>query len=249
MSVAYLSCPYFDPDSLVKETRHIMVTRAAFELMKQGIMVYSPLTHNLPIDRLGIHGDWKTWREFDHTMLSKCDRVIVLKLPGWENSKGVAAEIARAEELGLPIEWMEVDEVKYQNALAIAASFHKDLLDKLQVFNAEREWEQFHSPKNLAMNLGVEAGELMEHFRWMTEPQSYVKCPQKLAEIRDELGDVYLVLLQLAHNLGIELHQAAHDKLSKIAKKYPVEHCKGLSHKYTEYESELRITAPIILTS
>jgi dCTP diphosphatase len=171
-------------------------------------------------------------------MLSKCDRVIVLKLPGWENSKGVAAEIARAEELGLPIEWMEMDEVKYQNALAIASSFHKDLLDRLQVFDSEREWEQFHSPKNLAMNLGVEAGELMEHFRWMTEPQSYVKCSQKLAEIRDELGDVYLVLLQLAHNLGIELHQAAHDKLSKIAKKYPVEYCKGLSHKYTEYESE-----------
>lgn len=240
MSVAYLSCPYFDPDSHVKETRHTMVTRAAFKLMRQGIMVYSPLTHNLPIDRLGIHGDWKTWKEFDHTMISKCDRVIVLKLPGWEKSKGVAAEIARGEELGLPIEWLEVDIAEYNDALAISTSIHADLLNKLQVFNTEREWEQFHSPKNLAMNLGVEVGEVMEHFRWMTEPQSYEPSEQKLADITDELGDVYLVLLQLAQNLGVDLNQAAHDKLAKIAKKYPVEKCKGVSHKYTEFEAQVR---------
>lgn len=87
MSVAYLSCPYSDPDPFVKGIRHTIATRVAFELMSQGIMVYSPLTHNLPIDQLGIHGTWATWKDFDHTMLSRCDRLIVLKLPGWKIPK------------------------------------------------------------------------------------------------------------------------------------------------------------------
>ncbi len=234
MCVAYLSCPYFDPNPLVKEKRHTIVTRVAFELMSQGIMVYSPLTHNLPIDHLGIHGTWATWKEFDHTMLSRCDRLIVLKLPGWENSKGVAAEIARAKELELPVEWREIHEDKYKCVSNIASSPYKGILERIQALNSERDWDQFHSPKNLAMNLGVETGELMEHFRWLTESQSFVKSPQKLSEIRDEIGDIFLVLLHLSHVLGIELNQAAHDKLSEIAKKYPVEQSKGRCNKYTE---------------
>lgn len=234
MCVAYLSCPYFDPDPIVKENRHTIVTRVAFELMSQRIMVYSPLTHNLPIDRLGIHGTWETWKGFDHMMLSKCDRLIVLKLPGWENSKGVAAEIACAKELELPIEWMEIHEDKYERTSAVASSPYKDILERILALNSERDWDQFHSPKNLAMNLGVETGELMEHFRWMTESQSFVQSPQILSKIRDEIGDVFLVLLHLAHVLGIELNQAAHDKLSEISKKYPVEQSKGRCNKYTE---------------
>ncbi|MFI5342634.1 MAG: DUF1937 family protein [Chlamydiales bacterium] len=234
MCVAYLSCPYFDPDSLVKEMRHTIVNRVAFELMSKGIMVYSPLTHNLPIDRLGIHGNWVTWKDFDHAMLSRCNRLIVLKLPGWEISKGVAAEIACAEKLEIPIEWMEIHEDKYKCASAIASSPYKDILERILALNSERDWDQFHSPKNLAMNLGVETGELMEHFRWMTESQSFVQSPQKLSEIRDEIGDVFLVLLHLTHVLGIELNQAAHDKLSEISKKYPIEQSKGCYNKYTE---------------
>lgn len=234
MCVAYLSCPYFDPNPSIKEIRHIIVTRVAFELMSQGIMVYSPLTHNLPIDQLGIHGTWVTWKDFDHTMLSRCDRMIVLKLPGWENSKGVEAEIIRAKELELPIEWMEIDEEKYKRFSTIASSPYKGLIERMQILHSERDWDQFHSPKNLAMNLGVETGELMEHFRWMTDSQSFVQSPEKLSEIRDEIGDVFINLLHLAHVLGIELNQAAHDKLSEITKKYPVEQSKGCYNKYTE---------------
>ncbi len=238
MSVAYLSCPYFHPDPFIKEMRHTIVNRVAFELMTQGIMVYSPLTHNLPIDRLGIHGNWVTWKNFDHMMISKCNRLIVLMLPDWEHSKGVAAEIAYAEKHEIPIEWMEFHQDKYEYASAISSSPYQDILERMKVLNSDRDWDQYHSPKNLAMNLGVETGELMEHFRWMTEPQSYVPSPKQLSEIRDEIGDVFLVLLNLAQVLGIDLNQAAHDKITEISKKYPVEQSKGSCNKYTDIKNK-----------
>jgi len=109
-----------------------------------------------------------------------------------------------------------------------------DFLKNLLLFYSERDWSQFHSPKNLSMNLGVEAGELMEHFRWLTEEQS--KNIKNLENIKDEIGDVFIVLLHLSHTLGIDPLQAAHEKLSKIGQKYPVDQCKGLCKKYTEYE-------------
>ena len=116
---------------------------------------------------------------------------------------------------------------------------YKEILDRIQLLSSERDWDQFHSPKNLAMNLGVETGELMEHFRWLTESQSYVQCPQKLKQIQNEIGDIFIVLLQLTNALGIDLNQAAHDKISEISKKYPVELSKGSINKYTELKSLL----------
>lgn len=116
MNVAYLAAPYTHADPKMMEQRHTIVNRFVYELMRKGILVYSPLTHNVPINQLGINGDWKTWKDFDHEMLSRCDRLIVLKLPGWENSKGVAAEIARAKELHIPIEWVEASEELLANS-------------------------------------------------------------------------------------------------------------------------------------
>lgn len=110
MNIAYLACPYSHPDPKIKQLRHAAVTRVAYNLMSKGILVYSPLTHNIPIDQLGIHGNWLTWKDFDHEMLSRCNRLIVLKLPGWEESKGLAAEIAHANKIGIPVEWMEAPE-------------------------------------------------------------------------------------------------------------------------------------------
>lgn len=237
MSIAYLACPYSHSDPKIRELRLALVTQTAYELMRQGIHVYSPLTHNIPIGRFGIQADWMTWREFDHGMLLRCDRLIVLMLPGWEDSKGVSAEIACAKENGLPIEMMEYSKESYQRYLDISLSPFKDFLTRLLAFYAERDWSQFHAPKNLAMNLGVEVGELMEHFRWLNESQSYIESPQKLSEIKDEIGDVCIVLLHLAHTLGINPLEAAEEKLTKIGKKYPVEKCKGLSHRYTAYET------------
>ena len=107
-SVAYLACPYSHPDPKVRQERAEIVTRVAGQLISQGIFVYSPLTHNVPfVEMLGLPNGWMHWAKFDHEMVSRCDRVIVLMLPGWEESKGVAAEIAHAEAIGRPIEWME----------------------------------------------------------------------------------------------------------------------------------------------
>lgn len=236
MNVAYLACPYSHPDSKIKQQRHAIANRVVFDLMRRGILVYSPLTHNVPIDQLGIHGNWMNWKDFDHEMVSRCDRLIVLKLPGWEESKGVAAEIARANEVGIPIEWMESPENLLLECSNANNALH-ELLNRMLTYYSERDWAKFHSPKNLAMNLGVETGEIMEHFRWLTESQSFIESPEKLNEIQDEIGDVFMILLHLAHTLGIDPLRAAHEKLTKIALKYPVDKCKGLCHKYTEYQS------------
>lgn len=236
MNIAYLACPYSDPDPKIKCMRHAIVTKVAFELMRAGIYVYSPLTHNVPIDQLGIHGNWMTWKNYDHSMLSRCDRLIVLKLPGWQESKGLAAEIACAEKLQLPIEWMEATEEMLLTPFEDDSFSLKNLLSKMLQFYSERDWEKFHSPKNLSMNLCGEAAEILEHFLWLTEAQSFIESPEKLSEIRDEVGDVLLVLMHFAHSLGIDPVRAAHDKLLKIAEKYPIAKCKGLCHKYTEYE-------------
>lgn len=236
MDIAYLACPYSHPDPKIKEKRHNIATHIAFSLMRQGIFVYSPLTHNVPIDRLGIHGNWVTWKDFDHEMLSRCNRLIVLKLCGWEESQGVAAEIAKAKEKDIPIEWMDCPEDITLESSSIKDPL-KEFVDRVQAAYKERDWDQFHSPKNLAMNLGVEVGELMEHFRWLTEPQSFVEDPEELNEIQDEIGDVFTMLLYLSHKLDIDPLKAAHKKLSKMGLKYPVEKCKGLNYKYTKYQS------------
>lgn len=110
----------------------------------------------------------------------------------------------------------------------------QSLTESLRRFAAERDWEQFHSPKNLAAALAVEAAELLEHFQWLTEAQSRDLPPGKLAAVRLEAADVLLYLLQLADKLQIDLAAAARDKLALNAAKYPVERARGSSHKYDE---------------
>lgn len=112
----------------------------------------------------------------------------------------------------------------------------KDLLEKMHAFYEEREWTQFHSPKNLVMDLSCEVSEIAEHFRWLTEEDSYHLDAQTEDEVRDEIGDAMLCLMRLASKLEIDPVQAAFDKLEKIGKKYPVEKCKGRCDKYTAYE-------------
>jgi NTP pyrophosphatase (non-canonical NTP hydrolase) len=105
----------------------------------------------------------------------------------------------------------------------------------LRAFAREREWEQFHSPKNLSAALLVEAAELLEHFQWMTEEQSRALDERKTAEVAEEIADVFLYLLQLSDKLGIDVIMAARRKLELNAAKYPVELAKGNSKKYSEY--------------
>jgi NTP pyrophosphatase (non-canonical NTP hydrolase) len=101
-------------------------------------------------------------------------------------------------------------------------------------FVAARDWDQFHSPKNLAMALTVEAAELLEVFQWLTEEQSRAPTPETRAAAADEIADVLIYLLQLAHKLGIDPAAAAREKLVANARKYPVEKSRGTAKKYSE---------------
>jgi len=111
----------------------------------------------------------------------------------------------------------------------------EDLRSKIAVFIEERDWEQFHSPKNLAMALSVEVAEIVEHFQWLTEEQSRNLPPEKLAEIREEIGDVTIYLAELADKLGIDPVEAARAKVEINKRKYPATLVKGRASKYTEY--------------
>ena len=112
----------------------------------------------------------------------------------------------------------------------------KDLIEQVKKFRQERDWDQYHSPKNLAMALMVEASELAEHFQWLTEKQSSSLPPEKLAEVREEIGDVLIYLVNLCDKLGIDPVAAAYDKLIKNRQKYPVAKVRGKSGKYSEYK-------------
>lgn len=104
----------------------------------------------------------------------------------------------------------------------------------LRSFAQEREWEQFHSPKNLATALSVETAELLEHFQWLTDEQSRSMPDAKREAVAEEVADVFLYLLQLSDKLGVDPVDAARKKLQRNAEKYPVERSKGTSKKYSE---------------
>jgi NTP pyrophosphatase (non-canonical NTP hydrolase) len=109
-----------------------------------------------------------------------------------------------------------------------------DLARRLDSFAKEREWQQFHSPKNLASALIVEAGELLEHFQWMTEEQSRQLAPEKANAISAEIADVLLYLIQLSTAIGIDPIAAAQAKLRLNEIRYPVERSRGSSKKHNE---------------
>ena len=103
---------------------------------------------------------------------------------------------------------------------------------RLAEFAAERDWTQFHSPKNLAMALAAEAGELLEHFQWLTEQESAALPEETRAEVALEMADVLLFLVRIADRLQIDLLEAATKKLALNASKYPVEKARGRATKY-----------------
>ena len=112
----------------------------------------------------------------------------------------------------------------------------KKLIEKIRLFRQERDWDQYHSPKNLAMALMVEVGELAEHFQWMTQKESHNLPPEKLDKIKDEIGDIMIYLANLADKLNIDPVVAAHDKVEKNRSKYPADKAKGSAKKYTELD-------------
>jgi len=111
-----------------------------------------------------------------------------------------------------------------------------DLIIALRAFAKERDWEQFHSPKNLAMALSVEVAEIVEIFQWLTQEESRNLNFEKRERIKEEIGDVLIFLANLADKLDIDPIGAAKEKLEINRKKYPAELVKGKANKYTEYE-------------
>jgi NTP pyrophosphatase (non-canonical NTP hydrolase) len=110
----------------------------------------------------------------------------------------------------------------------------EQLRDELRRFTTDRDWDQFHTPKNLAIALSVEAAELLEHFQWLTPEESQHLTSEKLHAIRLEMADVLLYLVRLADRLGVDLTASAFDKIAINAEKYPVALAKGSAKKYTE---------------
>jgi NTP pyrophosphatase (non-canonical NTP hydrolase) len=114
-------------------------------------------------------------------------------------------------------------------------STHSEFLalrDALRAFAAERDWDQFHSPKNLAMSVAIEAAELMEHFQWRTEEQSRALDDESRRHAADEMADVLLYLVRLADKLGVDLNAAAYAKIEQNSRKYPADKARGRMVKY-----------------
>lgn len=111
----------------------------------------------------------------------------------------------------------------------------EQMTSKLVGFRDERDWRQFHTPKNLALSLCIEAAELMECFQWKTdeEVKEYINSEERI-QLQEEIADVASYLLLLCNETGIDLYDALRDKIEKNGRKYPVELSKGNSKKYTE---------------
>lgn len=111
-----------------------------------------------------------------------------------------------------------------------------ELSHRLVEFARIRDWEQFHSPKNLSMALIAEAAELVEHFQWLTQEQSEQLPVEKLEEVRMELADIQIYLLRLAERLGVDLIAAAQEKMAINERRYPAEKVRGSARRAAEYE-------------
>jgi dCTP diphosphatase len=110
----------------------------------------------------------------------------------------------------------------------------KQITEKIKKFRDERDWMQFHDPKNMAVSIILEASELLEHFQWKTTEEVEKYARQNHAEIKDEIADIALYLFELADNLGINLIEAMEQKLKKNEMKYPVEKARGKHTKYNK---------------
>ena len=111
-----------------------------------------------------------------------------------------------------------------------------ELIKKIKKFRQERDWDRYHSPKNLVMALSVEVAELVEHFQWLTQEESRNLPDDKLDQVRDEIGDILIYLANLSEKLGIDPVQAAHAKIEKNQIKYPAGTVRGKHSKYSEYD-------------
>jgi NTP pyrophosphatase (non-canonical NTP hydrolase) len=112
----------------------------------------------------------------------------------------------------------------------------ESLRDRLREFAKERDWDQYHTPKNLSMALIAEAAELVEHFQWVDGDQSHLLEDKTRQSVEEELADILIYLVRISDKLGVNLLAAAERKIAINEKKYPAELVRGSAKKYTEYE-------------
>ncbi|NQY33011.1 MAG: nucleotide pyrophosphohydrolase [Coraliomargarita sp.] len=112
----------------------------------------------------------------------------------------------------------------------------QEIKDKVLAFAKERDWEQFHSPKNLSMAIAAEAAELMEHFLWQSAEESHedIRTEKLRAKVEEELADIFIFAIEFANVTGIDISAIIEAKMKRNAEKYPVEKAKGRSDKYTD---------------
>jgi NTP pyrophosphatase (non-canonical NTP hydrolase) len=112
------------------------------------------------------------------------------------------------------------------------------LRQRLEEFAKARDWDQFHSPKNLSMALSVEVAELVEHFQWLTEAESASLSPEVSAQVAQEIADIQIYLVRLADKLGVDIESAVTAKLEVNERKYPIDQARGSAAKYTHYKTD-----------
>ena len=110
----------------------------------------------------------------------------------------------------------------------------QDTIERIRKFRDDRDWKQFHDPKNLAVSISIEAAELLELFQWKTGDEASRFATENKERVSEEIADVAIYLVELADITGIDLAKAIEAKLEKNAKKYPVDKARGVSTKYTD---------------
>ena len=120
--------------------------------------------------------------------------------------------------------------------LRVPEPYLEQLKERLRQFADDRDWEKFHSPKNLVMAMLTEAGELSEHFQWLTEEESRSLSQHEIAAVEEEIADVFIFLIRLADQLGIDIAEATAKKIDINEKKYPIEKSHGVATKYTNFD-------------
>lgn len=131
--LTYLAVPYSHSEHYMLVARHLIVNIVAANLMAQGVYVFSPISHTHPIAEAAcgkLPRGWDFWQGYDSTILQNCEKVIVLRLPGWEESTGVQAEIKLATEMGIPVEYMDFDDMEYYAAVVDICKVNENLKER-----------------------------------------------------------------------------------------------------------------------
>jgi len=124
----YLASPYSNADPAVEQARFDAVCQAAATLMRRGLLVFSPIAHSHAIARFGLPTDWAFWQRYDRAFLNRCRELWVLKLPGWESSVGVRAEIQIAREMGKPVRLIDPVALMTENTPAVTGASREELI-------------------------------------------------------------------------------------------------------------------------